>query len=294
MGGHHHRLARGPALTDDFRLQQRHLLIGQFGAQIAAGDHDAVRRGNDLIKMGDSLGAFNLGQDIDRHLPLLQVLLQLLNDRGGADKRKGDEINVMFNAEIDILPVLVVDGRQIGALAADIDMPPGGQNAVVETDAAHIGGGHLLDQQADHAAVNEDDVPQFHLIDKAVVTHLDTIRFKLRLPSDGQGQGGALAEHHVLFHIAGPHLRPLGVEQNGNSRGKFPVDPLEAVNHMLMPVQRAVRHIEPGDIHARVGQLFQHIEGSGLRTDGADNFCLAHTGYLEKLDIWFEDKEQRK
>lgn len=55
---------------------------------------------------------------------LSEVLLQLVDDFRGAHERQSVVVDAHVDAELEVQPVLVCDGRQIGALAADVQVPP--------------------------------------------------------------------------------------------------------------------------------------------------------------------------
>lgn len=61
----------------------------------------------------------------------LEVGLQLVDAGSVAHKRQRVEVDAHADAEVDVLPVALCDRRQVGRLAADVEVPPAAHRAAV-------------------------------------------------------------------------------------------------------------------------------------------------------------------
>lgn len=61
-----------------------------------------------------------------------QVGLQLPDALSISHEGEGVEVHAHPDAKVDVLPVLVSDGRQVGRLASNVEMPPAAHHAPVE------------------------------------------------------------------------------------------------------------------------------------------------------------------
>lgn len=57
---------------------------------------------------------------------LSQVAFELVDDFGVAYEGEGVVVYPHVDAELQVQPILVSDGRQVGALAADVQVTPAG------------------------------------------------------------------------------------------------------------------------------------------------------------------------
>mmetsp|Transcript_27374 Transcript_27374/g.37759 ORF Transcript_27374/g.37759 Transcript_27374/m.37759 type:complete len:257 (+) Transcript_27374:1344-2114(+) len=77
-------------------------------------------------------------------------------------------------------------------------------------------------------------------------------------------------------HVPGPDLRPLGVQKDPNVVPAAPrgVVLLHQVDHLLVRGVVAVRHVQAGDVHARIRQRKEIFPGARGWSDGAHNLSL--------------------
>jgi hypothetical protein len=59
-----------------------------------------------------------------------EVLLELVDDVGGAHEGQRVVVHAHVDAELEVQPVLVRDGRQVGALAPDVQVPPASRQVI--------------------------------------------------------------------------------------------------------------------------------------------------------------------
>ena len=58
------------------------------------------------------------------HTLLTEVPLELINNVSVADEGQCVVVDADINTKLDVSPVLVCDGGQVGTLAPDVQMPP--------------------------------------------------------------------------------------------------------------------------------------------------------------------------
>ncbi len=97
-----------------------------------------VRFFDDLFQVPDPFLVLDLRDDL--HLPDLfaHERLELLDIPGLAHERKGDEVHIPFQAEQDILGVLLRDRRQIDTDAREINVALTLQEPTVQDTAPHV------------------------------------------------------------------------------------------------------------------------------------------------------------
>mmetsp|Transcript_24011 Transcript_24011/g.61586 ORF Transcript_24011/g.61586 Transcript_24011/m.61586 type:complete len:292 (-) Transcript_24011:880-1755(-) len=125
VGGHDDRLAALPAALHNLVLPVRHLLHRELRAQVSARHHRAVHGVQDLLQVVHAVRALDLCEHADARALLIHKGFQIVNDLGIPDKRQGEVVHVHIDTKLQVLPIAVGDGRQIGRLSADVEMPPG-------------------------------------------------------------------------------------------------------------------------------------------------------------------------
>ena len=85
-------LAVAAGELDGALLHERHLLERQLDAEVAAGDHDAVERVDDLGEVVDRLRLLDLGDDRQAHALLVHDLVHVDDVRGAADEGQRDQV----------------------------------------------------------------------------------------------------------------------------------------------------------------------------------------------------------
>jgi hypothetical protein len=248
------RLGRLPARLRGPLLHQRHPLQRHLHAEVAAGHHDPVERGQHRGQLGDRLRLLQLGQH--RNGPAL--LGQHRPDRPGVgrrpDERQRGQVHPEREREPQVLGVLAGQRR-----LAHRD-PGQGQALVIGHRAAF---GHLADHVG--SADGDDHQPHVAVVDQQPVARRDVVgqpRVRRRHPPRGAGLvlggdrdpvAGAPLDRAV-GEPAEAHLRALQVgEQADRAAGPLGRRP-HPLDRLLVFGVGAVAEVEPGHVHARLDQ----------------------------------------
>ena len=92
---------------DDLSLEHGHFGRANFDAQVAAGDHDAVGDGDDLLQVVDGGDGFDLGDERDLTACCVNGGAGFGQVEGAADEGEGEEIESVPDGEANVLTVLV-------------------------------------------------------------------------------------------------------------------------------------------------------------------------------------------
>jgi hypothetical protein len=131
---------------------------------------------------------------------------------------------------------------------------------------------HLDDLQLPLAIIQQDALAHAHIVDQLGQRGGDAF--------GGAFQGRALDGDPLAFlehdrpALEGPDA-DLGPAQVGDDRQGHaqPVrDGADVVQPLGLLLQRAVREVQPEDVHARLDQLGEHRHFTGGRADGGDDF----------------------
>ena len=114
---------------DDHLLGDRHLVDGDFYAEVASGDHDAIHSGDDLVDIADGFVLFDFSDDADFGAACLADAAQNGHIAGGANEGGGDPIHFLGDAEAEIFEVFVGD-------RSDGERDAGGVDAFVAAERA--------------------------------------------------------------------------------------------------------------------------------------------------------------
>lgn len=112
------------ASCDDLLLSDEDLFRRDLDAHVAAGHHDAVRLGDDLLHVVDALLVLQLGDDQDVLASLSQHLPDLADAGGVADEGGEDHVDALLHAELQVGLVLLGDGREVGVGAGQVAALP--------------------------------------------------------------------------------------------------------------------------------------------------------------------------
>ncbi len=267
------------APLDQVLLDQRHAGQIHLDAQVAAGDHQAVRLGDDLVDLIDRLRLLDLGDDADVTLPALQPLAKLPNVGRASNERQRQVIEVVLDRPVDARPVTVGDARQpelrvrqVHALAR-LDDAPG---SAAEPDAVRLLAGA---DEAEQPVLDEDAVAHFDVVDQALVRDADhavSAQDVVALDDQLVANGDRHAARVVGFvDVADANLGAAQVTQDGDAAIELVGFLANLGEHLAVSVQLAVAEVEPADINAGRQQGLQVPRlrhgrphgGDDLRTD---------------------------
>ena len=277
LGGSDHRLSGGHTLGNDTLLNGGDLRKVNLHAHIAPGHHDTVGHGQDIRQVADAFLIFDLGDDADLGVVLIQNVPDLPDIGGGTDKAGGNEIEALADAKKNILPVPLAHVRHGQGHARDVDALFVLHNAVIFHPAANLAGGGLQHRQPYQTVIQQDGVAGLHILGQIGIGN----GAAGLVPGNIVGsQSEALAGFQVnraVLKGPQPHLRPLGVQHSGHRQMKLLPQSCQRLQTALVLVIAAVGKVEPGHVHPRLNHLPQNTLAISGRAQGAYDFCLSHS-----------------
>ena len=237
-------------------LNGRHPGGGKLDPQVAARDHHAIHHMQDLLQMFERLGALQLG---DQHHLAVGVggdesahFLRILRP---AHERHGDRVHALLEPEGQVDGVLVGEAGDGQGRTRQVDALVGAQ-ASAQDHAGFGAGGGDGGQLEFELAIIQQDAPAFGQrgVDLGEIEG-DEDPFGILDGSirGGQGDGVALFQVDALGgQCADAQFRPLQVLQDGERLAGLFGQCAQLRDARLVIGMRAVREIEPGDVHAGV------------------------------------------
>ena len=185
LGGGDRRAGQAPGRAQQLLLHDRHGLDRQLDAEIAAGDHHAVGRADDVLGAIDGLGLLDLGDQRQA-----RVAAHLLDVLGGAHEGQGDHVDADRFPEVEHLEVVGRHRVETARGPGDVEALTRGHRAADLDQRVDLVAAHRLHAQADLAVGQVDDVIGVHRTGQPDPAHPDAA-----LVADF---GGAAAEGQVL------------------------------------------------------------------------------------------------
>lgn len=277
VGGDDDGFAEADAVFDDATLDDGQFFVGDFNAEVAAGDHDGVGGGDEFEEVLDGGLVFDFGDDAGvGSAAVAEQLAQFGNVVGFAHEGEGDEVNAELDAELDIAAVLVGDGGQGDVDAGEVDVAAAAKFALGEDFAFDAAVKFFEDSQFDHAVVEQDGVAVVDVVDEVGVIDVHGFFFFALGAFDGQFEDVTGFELERQRQVAGANGGALGVEHDRAGPTGLLGGGTDAGDDGAGPVVSGVAHVEAEDIHAGRDEFFQHVGRFGARPDGADNFGASH------------------
>ncbi|GAA2880097.1 hypothetical protein GCM10020220_082540 [Nonomuraea rubra] len=255
LGGDDDRAGLLAAELDDPPLHDRDLLQRQLDAEVAAGDHDAVERLDDVGEAVDGLRLLDLGEQREADGLLLHDVAHHVGVGRAADEGQGDHVEAGAQRPAQVGLVLVgerrgadVDARQVEALvvgdhAADDD---------AGDDALAVDAGGL---QHEAAVVDEDRVTGADVLGQPLVGGGDLLAVA-RHVFGGDGEDVAEAQPDGAFlERADTDLGALQVGEHAYTAAEVGRHRLDPVVNLSVQVMIAMAEVEPCHVHARGDQL---------------------------------------
>ncbi len=109
------------ASLDGALLHDRHGLQRQLDAEVAAGDHDAVERVDDLFEVVDGLRLLDLRDDGDAHALLRHDLVHALDVGRAAHEGERDQVGADAQAPAQVVLVLLAQRGNADGDAGQVD-----------------------------------------------------------------------------------------------------------------------------------------------------------------------------
>ena len=260
-------------LLDGGQLGKRHL-----HAEVAAGHHDALAGGADLVDVVHAGLVLDLGDDVD--VPAAVVLQEglevdqvlLAGDEGG-----GHEVHAVADAEEQVGPVLLGHVGLTHDLAGEAHALAVGEHAAREHGAADLGVLDGADLEDHEAVVDEDFVARREVVGQPSVADGDDALVPDHVLAGGEGEVRPVPQRDLpAAEGADAVLGALGVEHDGDGEIELLPHGLDHVDLLLVFLMGAVGEVEARHVQAR--QTHGPEDGGVLArgADGADDLGLAH------------------
>ena len=276
LGGGDDDLAHLVRVLDQLLLDDRDLFKGDLDTQVASGDHDAVRRFEDLSHVPDALQALDLRDDLHLAAEAVKDLPDLPDIVRRAGKGSGDIIVAHPAAELDIGAVLLTDKRHGKIRVRDIHSLVVGHRSAVDDGTFDPVRADLLHLQFDKAVIDQDAASLLHVLRKILVINKSLFPVSFHLLR-GQRKFLTLLQHYLaVLEISQTDLRTSGIQKCCYRKIQFPSDLHDSVEFCFVLFMCSVGKVKPRDIHTGLHQLFQHFLTLAGRSDGADDFCFSN------------------
>ena len=202
--------------------------------------------------------------------------LEVQNILLAGDKRRGNEVYTVFNAQKQILLVLFAQIGLFEDLVGKAHALVVRQVAADDRLTADFRALHTQHAEAHQPVVDENRIARAQLLCKVFIAHGDNRGASLHV-AGGKGEKISVVDMDLaVFECAGPVLGSLGVEHDGNGQIQLLADFFDHVDLCQLLFVRAVGKIEAGNVDARLAHGGKNSRVTAGRTDGSDNFCFSH------------------
>ena len=221
LGGSDDGLASNVGLTDHVLLGEENLLGRDLHTKITTGNHDTISSGKDLGIVLKTLEVLDLANDLDVTILLTEDLADLVNIGGLADKRGGDEIDLVLAAPVlDVVDVLIGKGGKVDDDAGQVHVLTLADLSIVVNASLDLTGSLVAgkDGKDERSVGDEDLLAGVDGLGEGGVGAGKLLGITLESVISGKSQGLALDEGDGLGTIGeetGADLGALGVEKDG-------------------------------------------------------------------------------
>ncbi len=277
LGGGDDAFSEHTALGNQFFLNGGQLLEGNFDAHIAAADHDALADFANILDVIYTGLIFDFGDERDGiSAVLVKEIFDFQNVVLGGDERAGDVVDVLCNAEEQILFVLLAQEFLLQDLAGKTHALAVGNDAArrhLRHDVVPDRFGHGEGQKS---VVDEDNVARFQFLCQILIADGYALFCAQNLVGS-KGEGVPRRQFlRTVFKQSDTVFGTFGIKHDGDRNAEFFADFFDRVHSRFMVFIGAVREVETGDVHARLHQSLQRFFVARSRSDGTDDFRFAH------------------
>jgi hypothetical protein len=278
LGGDDDGLGPLPGEFDGALLHFGDLLEGHLHAEVAAGDHDEVERGDDLVQVLDGLGLLDLGDDGQVHVFFVHDLVDAADVVGGAHEGEGDHVDADAEGPAEVVFVFLAEGGDADGDAGETDALVIGDAAADLDAAGDVGVGDVGDGELHVAIVDEQRVAGVAVSGETVVGGggaLDGARDGVG--GDDEPVSGA-EDVFACAEGAEPDLGALEIGEDADGPFEVLGRRLDVGERSGMDVVGAVAEIETGDVHAGVDEVGDGFDGVGGRAEGGHDLRQGRFG----------------
>lgn len=173
---------------DGALLDDRDLFEGHFDAEVAAGDHDAVECGDDVVDVVDGLGFFHLGDDGEVAAFFGHDAVDVFDVASAADEGERDDVGSGAQGPAEVGFVLVGEGGDGDGDSGEVEALVVGDHAAFDDAGADAGSVDCGDFEGDFAVVDEDAFAGGDVLGEAVVGGSAGLAVALDAAFDGDGE----------------------------------------------------------------------------------------------------------
>lgn len=240
-------------------MQGGQRLHGHFHAEVAARNHDAIHDGDDVVDVIDCGLRLDFGYDFDVLAAVLeQEVLEHAHIVRARHERRGDVVHILFDAEEDVLFVLLAEIGHIEVHAHHIDALVVGQRAADEDLEHDRGVLDLFDFHFGESVVDEQDVAGLnHLVEVGA----GDARLRGVAVDGGVDQPESVARcdlDAVADELAEADFGTSGIEHQCDRHGEFLAYLLDEGDALCVLLVGGVTHVETRHIHARIHHVAEH------------------------------------
>ena len=250
-----------------------------FDTEISPGHHDGIRFGQDVIEGVERLRFLDLGDHGDVGLAVSQELPELTDVGGAAHERQGHEVDMSFDGEGEVQPVLGRNGRHGERSPRHVDALvgsecPAGNDPALHTTLTRLGHLHLQRPVIEEHPSALPKIPQ-------------ELRMRHGYYGGGYPFSGAEFDCRALHQFeAGvgeiPHaqLRALEIGKDGDEAALIVGDSSDCGDCLSLRIVAAMGEVDPRDIHTGTDEGAYGLRRARCRADRADDLGLTHGSSL--------------
>mmetsp|Transcript_16996 Transcript_16996/g.49096 ORF Transcript_16996/g.49096 Transcript_16996/m.49096 type:complete len:331 (-) Transcript_16996:441-1433(-) len=288
LSGSDNRLASNVGLADHVLLREEDLLRGDLHAQVTAGNHNGVSRGEDLGVILKSLEVLDLADDLDVPVLLPEDLTDLVHIRRLPDEGGGNVVGTVLACPVlNVVNVLLSEGGQVDDDSGEVHVLALADGGIIIDTAVHLPLIDLAfkDCEDERAVGDENLLPLLHGGGEGRVRARELAVAPLEGVVSGESEGLALDE--VDFLPLGEESRAdlgtLCVEHDGH------MDPLvgsggpQPIQTGLVPVVISVGKVESRHGEAGVDETLELLHLPACRSQRAHDLGVSR-GYVRRGD----------
>ena len=271
LRSHNHRFLGQDTFADEQTLDARNTLLRHFNAQVTTSHHHTVGHFQNLVDIVHTLLIFNLGNDTDVAVMLVQYGFDIENILPVAHKRMGNKIDVLLNGIQNIILVLFGQRRQIDAYTWHVHTLTVAQRSLVLhlTEKMFI---ILVYNNHFQVAVVYQDMPaDVYILHKMRIGYGDTFVCRRLV---GTAHYLNLVTHLERDGTVGqrscPYFRPFGIHQYGNPIGNC----TDIGYQFLKTFTTGMSRIHTNHVHTRLKQLSDKVNLTTLVGNSCNNLRL--------------------
>ncbi len=275
LGGGDDELLCGVAFFDYLLLDYRDLVNRDGDAHIAACYHYPVGGLDDFIDVVYRLPALDFRYDFTGGQFRFYKCGRFEHVLFVADKRQGDVVDFVLDAELDVLSVLFGNAFELELGFGDIDSFSFLEQAAFDDLGLDTGLGDVFDAECEVAVVDVNHLFGFELVQVAGIVEGDCLRaVGLRVVAEPDGRVVVELPGFGAFEPADADAESFEVLHDADAAAVFGVELSDKLDHVQVLFVVSVREVEPCDVQAGRVHLAKHGIAAAGRAKGRYNLCF--------------------